>query len=547
MTRTNQHTGDRFASWAALALCALARLPGLLLGVEHYGDAPVRVEIAERWARSPHLFRGFSETWQYGPLHLAMLGGALRLWPDRLLSPRLLSFFFALLGVWILYWLARRVTSTAGALLAASALALDTVHIQAGSSSASEDIFLAMLLGTLWLVLDARERLASGAPGRSPSPALLSLASAGLLLGAASLVRYDGLLYAALLCALLALDLYLERKQARAGPGTYDSGLWRTARLRGLLLFVACSALLPLAWFARNQVDVGEALAPLDHVDEDHLALAAQGLRWFGRWRYRGYCLFYWPINVLVLSSPLIGLFSLAGAARALWRRSSGWELAALAWVPAAYFTYRGVVPANFRPMSRFVLVAATLSLPFAWDELLRFTAFVSSHIRALAKHEPLLRRALLTLAILLAVATPSFFFALSYNQNGNTAEWARPLSPVSSVPPGIAQAARYLREHATPDDQILLDGVWDYLEIPLAFESNLPESQFTRLAYDNFEAKLKKVTPTMAVLLYQGNLQYLTGTKDAKWQSPEFEFRGIRFCREAEFVYAGVYRVCRR
>src|SRR5207302_1144660 len=55
---------------------------------------------------------------------------------------------------------------------------------------------------------------------------------------------------------------------------------------------------------------------------------------------------------------------------RALWRRSAGWELAAIAWIPAAYFTFRAAVLADFRPLSRFVLVAAALSLPFAWSAL---------------------------------------------------------------------------------------------------------------------------------------------------------------------------------
>jgi len=529
---------DRFAPWLALLLCAAARLPGLLWGVEHYGDAPVRVELAERWLRAPHLFRGFSETYQYGPLHLAMLGGALKLWPDRLHAPRLLSFFCALVGVWVLYWLAKRATSTAGALFAACALALDTVHIQSGSSAASEAVFLAMLLGAVWLLFDANARLATMTAEDSAARPLWQLTGAGALLGLGCLVRYDGLIYGALLGLRLTIDLL----QAWRGPSRV-----RTVRIAALFAFGLPFALPTLWWMVRNQLDVGDALAPFHHVDQDHRGLADQGLRWFGPIGYRLYCLAYWPANVLVLSSPVIGLFSLAGAARALVKKQPGWGFVLLAWVPAAYFTFRGAVRADFRPMSRFVLVAAALSLPFAWDELVRFAAFVSSRIRALAPHELLLRRGLATLALLLAVGTPLFFFTLSFHQNGNTAEWARPLSPVSSVPPGIEQAARYLREHASPDDQIILDGVWDYLEIPLAFESTLPETQFTRLAYDNFEAKLKKVSPTMAVLLYQGNLQFLAGTQNAVWQTPEFNFRGVRFCREAEFIYAGVYRRCER
>jgi hypothetical protein len=559
-------TRDRAASFLALLVCALARLPGLLLGVEHYGDAPVRVEIAERWLRAPHLFRGISDAYQYGPVHLMMLGGALRLYPNRLVSPRLLSFAFALAGVWLLYWLARRVTSTAGALLAGVILSLDTVHMQAGSSAASEAIFLAMLLGTIWLVFAARDGLwALGLglweqPGSraAASTALLRVTGAGLLLGLASLVRYDGLIYAALICGWLCLDLTAAIRarapDAAALPQSPKSKVPRRegcalqslrVRLVALLVFGFSAAAFPIWWFARNQLDSGDALAPLRHVDQDHRALADQGLRYFGAVGYRLYCLFYWPVNVLVLSSPIVGLASLVGAVRALWRRTEGWQLAVLAWIPAAYFTFRGSVRADFRPMSRFVLMAAALSLPFAWDELVRVTSFVASLSKPLQRHQAAMLRGLTALAIALAIGTPLFFFIVSFHINGDTAEWARPLSPVSSVPPGIEQAARYLRDHAGPDDQVILDGVWDYLEIPLAFESTLPETSFTRLAYDNFEAKLKQVPPTMAVLFYQGNLQFLSGTKNAKWQSPDFDFRGLHFCREAEFVYAGVYRVC--
>src|SRR2546430_424146 len=201
--------------WLALLLAAAARLPALFLGMEHYGDGPVRVEIAERWARTPHLWRGFSETFQFGPLHLTLLGGTLELWPDRLWPPRLLSLFCALAALPVPFW------------------------------------------------------------------------------------------------------------------------LWQNARTSG------------------------DWLAPIHYIDRDHEALATMALSWFGQLRWRAYCLFYWPLAVLVLVTPLVGLLSLAGAARALWRRTAGWELAAIAWIPAVYFTFRGAVLADFRPLSRFALVAA--------------------------------------------------------------------------------------------------------------------------------------------------------------------------------------------
>jgi hypothetical protein len=142
-------------------------------------------------------------------------------------------------------------------------------------------------------------------------------------------------------------------------------------------------------------------------------------------------------------------------------------------------------------------------------------------------------------------VATPAALAFASFGRNGGAAEWARPVSPISSVPPGIAQAARFLREHADPGDVVLLDGVWDYLDIPLAFHSGLPESRLVRRAWDNFEVRLTQTPPTMAVLIYQGRLQTTSGAAGAVETADRFEFRGTAFCAEAKFVYASIYRRC--
>ena len=120
----------------------------------------------------------------------------------------------------------------------------------------------------------------------------------------------------------------------------------------------------------------------------------------------------------------------------------------------------------------------------------------------------------------------------------GVVAEWARPLSPISSLPPGIADASQYLQGNVRAGDVILLDAVWDYLDIPLAFAANLPERQWVRASWsDQCEDRLARVTPTMAVLIYQGKL--------GDWTQDHFDFRALHFCKEARFTYATVYRRC--
>src|SRR5437868_15140065 len=107
----------------ALAVAAAARALPLFFGWEHYGDAPVRIEIAERWAQHPHVWRGFLETYQYGPLHLTLVGGLIRLLGERVAAARALSFVCGLLGVWLLYVLARRMRDPEAAFWAALGLA----------------------------------------------------------------------------------------------------------------------------------------------------------------------------------------------------------------------------------------------------------------------------------------------------------------------------------------------------------------------------------------------------------------------------------------
>jgi len=477
---------------AALLLAAAARLPALFLGMEHYGDGPVRVEIAERWARTPHLWRGFSETFQFGPLHLTLLGGTLELWPDRLWAPRILSLFCGLAAVWLLFRISARLFGPAAAFVAALGLALSPLHIQASTTSASEAPFLALLLGAIDLILTDR------------------LALSALLLGAAGMVRYDGWFYVPVLAGWLLL---------------------RRVELPRVALFCALAALPVPFWLWQNARTSGDWLAPIHYIDRDHEALATMALSWFGQLRWRAYCLFYWPLAVLVLVTPLVGLLSLAGAARALWRRTAGWELAAIAWIPAVYFTFRGAVLADFRPLSRFALVAATLSLPFAWSML--------------ADLPSRLRTATAALAAALLVATPAGLALSSYGRNGGLAEWARPLSPVSTVPPGIAQASRWLRTDARPDDVLLLDSAWHYLDIPLAFSSGLPDERIARLRWPDFDEHLARTPPTLAVLLYQGKLRWEKGAENASEDADAFAFRHFRFCLARRFVYASIYRRC--
>jgi 4-amino-4-deoxy-L-arabinose transferase-like glycosyltransferase len=483
---------ERWYAWIALGVALAARIPALLFSTEHYGDAPVRIELAERWLRAPHLWHGFAETFQFGPLHLTAVAAALKLWPARHWSPQLLSLACGLISVWLLYRIARGTAGPQAALVAALGLALSPLHIQASTTAASETPFLALLLGCIALLLEER------------------IVAPALLLAAAGMVRYDGWLYVPLCGALV---------------------LWRRKRLAEAALFCAVAALPVPFWLWVNARWTGDALAPLHYIDRDHRNLADMGLRWFGPLRYRLQSLVYWPWAVLVWCTPVVGALAVTGALRAIWRRERGVELALLAWIPAAYLTFRAAVLTDFRPLARFALVAATLSLPFAWGTIVALPRFA--------------RLATAAAAALVLIATPVALAGVSYGRNGGMAEWARPVSPISSVPPGIAQAALWLRVNAAAGDVVLLDSAWHYLDIPLAFATDFPESRLARYRWDDHAARLRLRPATIAVLLYQGLMRHDPAARDASEDSDRFEYRGLRFCLARRFVYASAYRRC--
>ena len=466
---------------AALGVALAARVVPILFGHEHYGDAPVRIELAERWAQHPHLWRGYLETWQYGPLHLTLIGVLVRLLGDRVVAARLLSLAGGLLGVWLLYRVAERERGRDAAFWAALALAFSPLHIQASATGASEAAFLALFLGALLLALRDQVVLAA------------------VLLGAAGLVRYDGWLYVPLFGGLLWLR---QRNLARSAA------------------FLAIAAAPALFWLWVNARFTGDPLAPLRHIDRDHAMLARTAADSFGALRARLQHLVYWPLSLLLVATPAFGLLALWGAVRTLWRRNPGWDLIVLAWLPAAYLTFRAAILLDFRPMARFTLVAAALSLLFAHDAL------------------ALLRRPARAIAIATAAATPLVLAAMCWNRTGAMAEWARPIAPIGSLPPGIVEAARWVKANARSDDVILLDGSTYYLDIPLAFVSGVPEEQWIRAAWKgDFEQRLARRTPTLAVLVVRGSLGDFTRER--------FDFRELSFCAAAQFTYATVYRRC--
>jgi len=412
--------------------------------------------------------------------------------PARHWSPKLFSLACGLVSIVLLYRLARRLAGTEAAFAAALILAFSPLHIQASTTAASEAPFCALMLACLLLLWS----------GRLVAPALL-LACAGL-------VRYDGWLYVPLCGALV----YARRR-----------------RLTDAALFCAVASL-PIPWWLwQNHLYAGDALAPIHHINQDHRNLARAALEGLGPFYFRVYSIASWPWAILIICTPVAGALALFGSVRAIVRRVPGGAIALVGFVPLAYYALRGAAFLDFLPLTRFALLGSVLAAPFAWD--------------ALATLPSRLRRPVLVVGCAALFGTPISLAFASYGRNGGLAEWARPISPASSVPPGIRQAIRYLRTTATERDVVLVDSAWHYLDIPIAFALDLPESRLVRYRWPDPAGRVARTPPTFAILLYQGLLHEDPLAREASPESDRFAYAGLEFCKLERFVYATVYRRC--
>jgi len=263
----------------------------------------------------------------------------------------------------------------------------------------------------------------------------------------------------------------------------------------------------------------GDPLAPIHHIDREHAQLARMAMDSAGALWTR-------------LESPRLlaggGLrggprpssaSSRLGTARTLLRREPGWDLAAIAWIPALYFTFRAAILANFHPMTRFTLVAATLSLVFAHDALARFGRRVSA------------------LAVAVAVATPVVAGRALLEPGRTHCGMGAAVAPLGSLPPGIVEAAHWMRSNAPRAGRGAGRRQLWYLDIPLVFASGLPEEKLLRARWrDDFERRYPQFSPTLAVLVVAGRVADSGRTA---------RVRGTPFCRAERYMYAAVFRAC--
>jgi 4-amino-4-deoxy-L-arabinose transferase-like glycosyltransferase len=462
---------------ALLAIFALTRGGVFPYAENLYGDSVARSEIAQRWADDPHLLTSVkNDVFQFGPLHFYAMGTALKIWPSREHATRLVSLLLALAMVFPAYRLGKRLFSRRAAVAALLAIAAWGLHIQASTTAASEALFMTLFFFALDFFFQGLQE-----------ERFTPLAISALFVNLFCATRYDGWMYIPLLGLVAALD-----------------GKDRIASATRAVLFLLLCLPFPLWWMERSEKETGDALWAVHYIESFHSQWVQGGVAWLGRLGQRLMALFFWPGSLLVSCSLGVGLFAIAGLVKAFRSRQRR-ALAVLALVPALYFTVRSAGLLDFYPIARFAMVQVALSL-----------FYVKDGFDWLCGRWPLgLRRGTAALTAAIAVGTTVWLGATTAWSSGKIPDTLRPISPLSTVPTDQMAAARFLKQHVSGNESLLVDEISDYLDVNVSFFTSLPEERLVRRRWPDFEERL----------LHHSDLAWLFSAQGGRLQIEE----GIR------------------
>ncbi len=432
-----------------------------------YGDSVMRAELGGRWAERPRVIGSFDQGgYQFGPLHIVVLGLLTRAGGSRENVGRWFSLFAAVLSVVPLYAFTRRSFDRKAAIVACLGLAAWGMHIQFSTTAASESLSLLLVLATVALFAKAVRE--------DHRPSLLA---AALVFNLACATRYDVWLWAPMLCAALALK----------------------GRIKWAVLFLVLGLAFPLAWSFGNWGDRGDPFFPFRFIDDYHRRWFLDGEQLWGATYYRLQNLAFWPAIALFTLSPLVAAGGMLGVWRAWRERADLRWLVALIVVPTILFTFRSTITGSFVPVGRFAVKEVGLLLPFVW---------FGFQWRPLEKIRPGLGVA----AAALAVGLPSFVGAFTLHREGKWEDSLRPVSPVSTNPVELMRVARFLaREVNAGGESVILDTDGQYRDLQLAFFSGLPEDRLARYRWEIFPQRLQTAQPRYLVRIEGGGLEAVT------------------------------------
>ena len=431
-----------------LVLVLLVR--GLVYPVNEYlsGDAVSRVELAERWAKSPHVIRSFGDgAAQYGPLQLYLVGVTLK-WIPREEAAKLVNLVFGVLTVIPIFMLTRRYFGVRAATWACLGLSVWSLHIQLSTTGGSE----ALALFLMWTAL-------AFFAGGLARPSVLPFAASAVAMNLAAATRYDAWMYIPLLGVMPALMW----RDLRAGAG------WGA-------LFVLLCLPYPLFWMAGNAAAHGNAFYPFTYINDFHrMWVASETHAWGALW-FRLQGLGFWPAIALITLSPGVAILGAIGMFTA---------------VRTALFI-------DFVPLARFTVLQVSLLLPFIALGVSRLPEWLAAPARQRA----------LRATVALAVLTPVALGAYAEFVPHSSAEVVESVGPTSTNRPSLMAAAHYVRDtvvraHAS----VALDEDATYQDIQLGFYGRVDETTVLRLRWRQFREQFERHPTDFVVLFARGRL----------------------------------------
>jgi len=470
---------------ALLALALAARLPAYRVNENWLGDAIPRTDLAQQWAAAPHWISSYADgAAQFGPLHLYVVGAALKLGVPRPRAGPLTSLVFGTLTVLPLAALSRRLFGRTAAVWSAVALAFWGLHIQMSTTGASEALALFLTLWALALFDAGRTR---------------PLVASGLVLTLAGAVRYD--LW--LLVPLLSLLALLHGKDRRAAFG------------RAVAFGLSCAPF-PAVWLYGNWKAMGDPLYPIHYVESFHREWLVEGVRLWGQTVFRTQNLMFWPGVAVLTLGPLVagaGVGGMIWAFRA--RRDVRWLLWT-AWAPVAYFTVRSAVLLDFQPLARFTVGQVALLLPFLQPG-------AEQILRGLS---PRAARAAVAVGAASLVAVTGWLAWYTYDARTEPAHSLLPLSPLSRNPPEVrAAVALFDAQRLEGWEMVLVDAdPADYRDIQLASALRHPLERVVRRRWEMWEGSLGGALPDV-IIRFEGG--WLEKTPGVSVEGGVLQFRG--------------------
>jgi hypothetical protein len=306
-----------------------------------HGDAPMRALIAERMVIDPASAAHPRTYCQFGPLHTTLMRPFIALDRDAPRSSRYLSLLCGLAVFFPFFAFARRLAGEARAPLAAFALAVSPLHLQASTTASSETLYLLLWVSAIERLLAALET------GR-----LRTFAVAGLCASLAAVTRYDAWL--ALPMVALAAWWFGRRRDPAAVT-------------RGLAVFALGAAIFPALWLSWGAVASDDPFFFAHYISSDHAGLAATAAARYGPVLGRARQVGVWALAFLAAMTPVGAVLAAAALKRGARALSPAMRVAMVAALgPPTLYLVQGLVAQSFEPLARFALVPGALLLPLA-------------------------------------------------------------------------------------------------------------------------------------------------------------------------------------